>query len=265
MEISAPRHDEEVEERERLRDAAAQSIGLGPDILQDTQVRGDSIEEVDEDAEEVEGLDGDFEMIQPQPTISRSVRSSSVSSMPGTGSLLNNRQRAGSLRHSLTHMRTRSTTPASSIPTFPTTPSALQQSTVMAAVLQKYYPSPSLRIFALSKQWKSRFMILSSTVSTSSRGQAMAVSYLHFFKSSASEERELERLEINEDSVVFVADEVVGGQRNVVKVGGLDTGAARKEMNREAGCRTVWLLQIPDANEPQRWIAAIKSAILNQR
>src|ERR1700685_1037210 len=31
MEICAPRHDGEVEERERLRDAAAQSIGLGPD------------------------------------------------------------------------------------------------------------------------------------------------------------------------------------------------------------------------------------------
>lgn len=256
MEISAPRHDEEVEERERLRDAAAQSIGLGPDILQDTKLRGESIDEVDENAE-AEGLDGDFEMIPP-PVISRSTRSSSVSSMPGLP--LNNRQRAGSLRQSLTHIRTRSTTPALSIPTFPTMPSALRQSSIMTALVSKYHPSPSLRIFALSKQWKSRFVILSSPASTSSRGQ---VSYLHIFKSSAPGERELERLEINQDSVVFVTDEDVGSRKNVVKVGGVDAGTFRKEQG--AGAQTAWLLQVPDAVEAQNWIAAIKNVILSHR
>lgn len=91
------------------------------------------------------------------------------------------------------------------------------------------------------------------------------VSHLHLFKSSGSEERELERLEINEDSVVFVADEEVGGRKGVVKVGGLDVGALRNESNQDSGNRTTWLLQILDAAEAQTWITAIKTAILAQR
>jgi len=267
MEISAPRHDAEVEERERLRDAAAQSIGLGPDILQETQLRSDSIDEADEYTEEAEeGLDGDFEIIQAPSSFSRTMRSSSVSSMPPLlGQTPINRQRAGSLQHSLSHMRTRSTTPASSIQTFPSTPSALKQSTIMAATFPKYHPPSSLRMFALSKQWKCRYMILSSPMPTASRGQTPTVSYLHLFKSTASEERELERLEINEDSNIFVADEEVGGRRGVVKVGGIDVGAPRKEMIQEGGLQTMWFLHIPDAVVAQKWIAAIKNAILSQR
>ena len=261
IEISAPRHDEEVEERERLRDAAAQSIGLGPDILQESQPRNDSIDEMDEDAEE--GLGGEFEMVQPPPPTSRSARSSSVSSMPLPRPPSSNRQRAGSLQHSLIHMRTRSTTPASFIQSFPATPASLKPSTIMTATFHKYHPPTSLRIFALSKQWKYRFLVLSSPTHTSSRGQVPAVSHLHLFKSSTSEERELERLEINEDSIIFVADEEVGGRKGVVMVGGMDVG--RKEMKQEIGGQTMWQLQIPDATVAQKWIAAIKSAILSQR
>jgi hypothetical protein len=263
MEICAPRRDEEVEERERLRDAAAQSIGLGPDILQSSLPRGDSIDEADEDAEA--SLDGDFEMISPPPTFRRSARSSSVSSTPAPGPHLSIRPQTGSLRPSLTHMRTRSTTPASSILTFPAMLSALEPSTVMAAVLPKYYPPPSLRIFALTKQWKTRCLILSSSAPISSRGHTPAVSYLHLFKSSALEEKEMERLEINEDSVVFVADEDVGGRKGVVKVGGVDVGTSKKETNLEGGGQTMWFLQIADPLDAQRWIAAIKSVILSQR
>lgn len=266
MEISAPRPDEEVEERERLRDAAAQSIGLGPEMLQETQSRDDSIEELDEDeGNEQEDREEGYEMLDPPATISRSGRSSSMSSTPAATHPVGGRRRSGSLAQSLTHVRTRSSTNASSVPAFPTTPSALKQSIVMAAVLPKYHPPSSLLIFALSKQWKGRYMVLSSPSLPSSRGQAPSVSYLHLFKSSSSEEKELERLEINEDSVVFVAEEEVGGRRGVVKVGGLDVGAVKKELNQEIGGRTMWFLQILDQGEGQKWIAAIKSAILGQR
>jgi hypothetical protein len=108
-------------------------------------------------------------------------------------------------------------------------------------------------------------MVLSSPVLSLSRCQTPSVSHLHLFKSSGSEERELERLEINEDSVVFVADEEVGGRKGVVKVGGLDVGSFRKESNQDPGNRTMWLLQISNATEAQKWIAAIKTAILAQR
>jgi hypothetical protein len=108
-------------------------------------------------------------------------------------------------------------------------------------------------------------MVLSSPASTSSRGQVPTASYLHLFKSSSSEEREVERLEINEDSVVFVADEEVEGRRGVVKVAGIDVGPSRKEKTQEASGQTTWMLQIADAAKAQKWIAAIKNVILSQR
>lgn len=108
-------------------------------------------------------------------------------------------------------------------------------------------------------------MVLSSPITLLSRGAAPTVSYLHLFKSPGAEEKELERLEINEESVVFVAEEEVGGRRHVVKVGGTDVGAMRKEMNHEEGGRTMWFLQLTDPAEAQKWIAMIKNAILGQR
>ena len=97
------------------------------------------------------------------------------------------------------------------------------------------------------------------------RGQIPAVSYLHLFKSSSPDERELERLEINEDSVVSVSEEDVGGRRQVIKVGGADVGAMKKEYTYDEGGYTMWLLQITDQAEAQQWITNIKGAILGQR
>lgn len=120
-----------------------------------------------------------------------------------------------------------------------------------------------------------RFIVLtspniskSSTNSLSSSIRMSRVSaafHLHLFKSTTGEERELERLEINEDSIVFVADADVAGRRSVVKVGGIDVGVRRKELNAEIEGRTLWLLHIPNSSESQNWITAIKDAILIQR
>ena len=270
IEICAPRLDEEMEERERLRDAAAQSIGLGPEILQEIQTRERekerSIDEVDEEQERSEpNLDGSFEVLDAPISAGRPARSSSISSAPRPTSQLSSRHRSGSWAQSLTHSRTRSTTPAPSVPPFPTTLAALKQATVLSAALPKYHPPSSLLIFALSKQWKGRFVVLSSPTLPSPRDQAPSASYLHLFKSSGAEDKELDRLEINEDSVVFVAEEEVGGRKSVVKVGGLDVGACKRELNHEVGGRTMWFLQILDQTEAQKWIAAIKSIILSQR
>ncbi|KAF8964185.1 hypothetical protein BDZ97DRAFT_915772 [Flammula alnicola] len=129
----------------------------------------------------------------------------------------------------------------------------------------KYYPPSSLRIFALSKNWKNRFLLLSSPATLVTRGQGPAVSYLHLFKSSNPEDKELERLEINEDSVVFVAEEEVGGKSHVIKVAGADVGAMKKDYMHEEGGHTMWLLQIPEQADAQKWITNIKNAILGQR
>ena len=114
-------------------------------------------------------------------------------------------------------------------------------------------------------------------------------SHLHLFRSAspAPQDMEIDRLEINEDSVVYVAELDIGGKRDVVKVGGRDarttsvggggssfksSGSSRhggtkadKEVHAEEMGRTMWLLKMVDGTEMQRWMGHIKTAILTQR
>ena len=89
--------------------------------------------------------------------------------------------------------------------------------------------------------------------------------HLHLFKSSGPDERELERLEVNENSVVFVAEDEIAGKRSIVKVGGVDVGARKRDLNIEENGQIMWLLCIANASEAQDWITTLKSAVLDQR
>lgn len=186
IEISAVPPDNEAEEREHLRQQAAQAIGLTPDLLDDPAAE-----------------------ITEQNTVQ--------------------------------------------VPQFPASLAAIYPA--CSSDLLKYYPPTSLRIFALSKQWKPRFMALSSS----------SPSYLHLFKSSAQHEIELERLEINQDSLVFVPDQDEPAKRHIIKVGGIDVGALKKDLNQEEAGLTMWLFQITDQSEAQNWITTIKSIIFAQK
>jgi hypothetical protein len=150
------------------------------------------------------------------------------------------------------------TTASNEVLAFPSTRAQLAAYEQLSATLPKHHPPPSLLMLALSKQWKARHVVLSAP-------ELAGASYLHIFKSHAPDERELERLEINEHSVVFVNDEDVGGRRGVVRVGGIDVGALRRDLNGEENGMTMMMLQIVDANESQKWINAIKNAVLGQR
>ncbi len=72
-------------------------------------------------------------------------------------------------------------------------------------------------------------------------------------------------MEINEDSVVFLADDDVAGKRSVVKVCGADVGGRKKELNLEENGQTMWILFTSDLVEGQSWISALKSVVLDQR
>lgn len=270
IEISAPHRDEEVEERHRLRDMAAQSIGLPVTMHPDTHSLDDSVEEEEEEEEE-NALPGSTEAESSyggnmrwgsMPNFGpKSIHNSSLSIVIPTP-VLPNRLRSGSL---LAHSRSNSAT-AIPVPPFPTNVKALTQLQQAAVELHKYHPPSSLRIFALSStNWKSRYMLLSTSTTLVTRGSSPQASYLHLFKSSGEDQKELERLEINEDSVVFVAEADVGGQKHVVKVGGVDVGALKKDLNCEEGGRTMWFLHIPNPAEAQKWITTIKTLILGQR
>ncbi|KAJ3754298.1 hypothetical protein EV360DRAFT_73810 [Lentinula raphanica] len=181
------------------------------------------------------------------------------------------------------------------VPPFPSTLGALApfKQTASSEPLPKYYPSSSLRIFTLTKQWKSRHLILTSPTTVPTSGSyplpltfisgagnsASHVSYLHLFKSDSADERELERLEINEDSVVFVSEEEIGGKKGVVQVAGVDLGfisenkkakLTKKDNSTEKEDvkgreQVMWLFYIADSSEKQKWIESIKNKVLGQR
>ncbi|KAJ7600953.1 hypothetical protein C8J56DRAFT_911693 [Mycena floridula] len=262
IEISAPKPDQEAAERERLRNEAAHAIGLVADIPSELVSHGDITEEEDEGEETERPQENGIQIRNAEvtPDLPQS-NSHSHSFLPHP---IIGRHRAGSMP---VHSRTRSNSAiALPVPSFPSTPSALTAFTQSSSSLLKFYSPTSLRIFALSKQWKTRFMVLSSPsvlVSRTSSGSASA-SYLHLFKTSGAEERELERLEINADSVVFVAEEDVGGRRHVIKVGGIDVGALKRDLNQEEAGRTMWFLHA-DQGDAQKWITSIKNVIFGQK
>ncbi|KAG5646542.1 hypothetical protein DXG03_003309 [Asterophora parasitica] len=263
IEICAPRRDEEDEERERLKEVAAQSIGLPVMIKSDAYSLHESIEDTEEEPEVLEtSTPADAETYTHYPSTStpRSPHESSHSVVP-TSPVLANRHRSRSL---LAHSRTNSIVSAP-VPPFPSSFNAINPFQQAGTMLYKFYQPSSLRIFALSRNWRHRFMVLSSPTALVARSSGPSVSYLHLFKSSSGEDKEIERLEINEDSVVFIAEEEVGGRKHVVKVGGVDVGAMKKELNHEEGGRTMWFLHIADSAEAQKWITVIKTAILGQR
>ena len=123
----------------------------------------------------------------------------------------------------------------------------------------KYHSSASpFLILSRSRQWKTRFIVVTSTVLQYPRHTEL---HLHLFKSGASDDRELERMRIHANSVVYVADEEVGGGRQfILKIGGIAVDAGGKEVGPAN-----WLLQMPDSAQMQRWIQIVKNAVLLQK
>ncbi|KAF8442979.1 hypothetical protein L210DRAFT_3534565 [Boletus edulis BED1] len=191
--------DYECEERERLRDVAAQSIGLDPELLHSSN------------------LDNRSFLDSPQ-----------------------------------------SPAPSAPMPPFPATLVALLPFTELSATLPKFTPPSSLLVYALAKQWKLRTIVLTSH-SPSQK------THVHLFKGASKDEKEVERLEVTEDSVIYVAEEQVGGRGNVIKLAGKDVSLRQSGTTGEGSLRTMWFLQIKDPAESHRWIAAIKNAVLRQR
>ncbi|PFH53923.1 hypothetical protein AMATHDRAFT_53582 [Amanita thiersii Skay4041] len=261
IEITAHKTDAESEERERLREIAAQSLGITVDS--DTRSISEATEEPEQDQDNASSHVGDSGILLQTPSATLDVGNQShhnsnhsLASSPHSAAL-----RSGSL---MAHSKRGSIPGNSCIPPFPATVETLESFRQLSASLPKYHPPSNFRIFALSRGWRVRHLVLTSPPIPVTRENNPAVSYLHIFKSSAGQEKETDRLEINEDSVVFIAEEEVGGRKHVVKVGGRDESGIKKEYTEE-GCRTMWFFQIADSTESQRWIATIKNVILSQR
>ena len=324
--ISMRDSEEETErkERERLREAAAESIGISPLMREGSSSRltGNDSRIIDDESfaaigsredvrESLEGSAADslrimdrsrtsingtmkangftsgLQLQRLQTKESRHHRSSSISATMSPSSPVSVTRSISTLGGHLgsTAGLDGRTVKSSHIPDaiaqpyppdFPCLRSALDLYVKKSSTLFKHFPPYPLFKITFSSQWRSRQIVMTcpqtSGFSTPNGQRPMTpcnqqpfVCHLHLFKSSAAEERELERLEINEDSVVCVAEEEIAGRKAVVKVGGVDVGGKKKDWNVEENGRTMWFLSIVDANESQDWIALLKSAVLEQR
>lgn len=159
--------------------------------------------------------------------------------------------------------RPKSFKPPQPLPRYPSNLSALQSFVQTSSSLLKFYPAPSpFLILSRSRQWKTRYLVLTTLQPTRENGATE--SHLHLFKTNSPDEKELERLSIHQDSVVYMADEEVGGGRQfVLKVGGkmIDASTAKKEEAHSA----TWLLQMPGKDQMRQWIQFIKQSVLMQK
>jgi len=240
LEISAEAaQKDELAERERLRDAAAQAVGLGGTTSSESTMAAHTMDDAS---------------VVSLPA--RSGKRTTVISIPQPLSQANQN--------------------ISALPPYPATLNSLQPFIQHSSVLLKYYPSQSAFLkLQKSRQWKLRHLVLTSfrcpseSDSSAGTGDNATQAQLHLFKSSNGEEKEIERLGINQDSVIYVADGGFGGNKEfVVKVAGFHRaeGAPASSNNPPSNAAaTVWLLQLPDLAQMQRWIQFIKSSVLTQR
>ncbi|KAF9809224.1 hypothetical protein IEO21_07488 [Rhodonia placenta] len=187
---AAPPRDDEDAERERLRDAAAQSIGLDPVLLEERSFS------LDEEAEDTE---------------------------LASASQHHEHTRAATPAASISPLSL-----ALILPPFPATRASLEPFVTMTARVPKHYSPPSYSLLKLTfaRQWKTRALLLTVAIHPPSPTQPHGTGHgptacLHVFKNPnpTQDDRELERLPIGADSHVFVAEDDVAGRRGVVKVG----------------------------------------------
>ncbi|KAG1745835.1 uncharacterized protein EDB91DRAFT_1245982 [Suillus paluster] len=223
IEITRPySYVEEEEERERLRDAAAQSIGL---VDYATEHPGDTQEDL-------------------QPTIEPSsspIPSSRIPSPTPTPTLLHH------------------------LPPFPTSLASLSQRITLSGSFPKFCPPSSLLVYALSKQWKTRCIVLTTAID----GRAsQAVTHLHLFKSNLLSSSELHRLPITQDTAIYVAEQAPtinsSTARNTTRRRGSGGKSSGSIVAIEQG-EIIWHFEMQDPNERQKWIGAIKAVVLGQR
>ncbi|KAI0700026.1 hypothetical protein C8T65DRAFT_742235 [Cerioporus squamosus] len=234
IEISAPPPlpPEEDEDRNHLRNAAAQSIGLDPVLLEDLAGTHRAVEVTIK----VQVAFTDAIESTRDELACGDARDAFLASLP--------RKSIRSLAMGPTGFESREALSADIITPLRSR-EAMEDSGAGADVLAHVVLGPLDTYDLVSSQSQSPHSLHSSS------SLPQNVAHLHVFKSEGGGERELERVEIGADSVVFVSEDEIGGRRGVVRVGGV--GGA--EMT----------LSMADQTEAQNWIAAIKHAVLSER
>ena len=274
-------------ERERLREAAAQALGLelGKEGTVSSSQLEDSQVDDEHDPPPSASILSSSQLHKPtnpyNSYLGASFSPSSLTSLPTTQS------------HFPPSVTTTAPAPmGDSLPPFPCSMSALTTYTQASAVALKFYPPPTFLALSFNrraKQWKMRFVIFTSPAPSKRSPLTMARphadflngagvfdplygrhSHLHLFNSPTPEpdELEMERLEIDEDTVIYVAESEVAGKKDVLKVGGRSVLAVKIPTGSkpsEEQSRTMWQLKFSDLQDAQQWFGYVRTSVLQQR
>lgn len=289
--------DEEIErqERDRLREAAAESIGISPLIREDASSRlTNSEDNFFDDDETQDGF--------PVPSIHEDVEDvgSATKAEAEHPSLLHRLQRSGlgaRTRHGRSSslsglglpaldssplannvsLTLKSSLPPSlhhTIPPFPSTLRALEAPSNKVWQVLKFYPLSTLLSRGLSRSWRNRTLVFTSYPSPRPSGllrsfslsqDAPSICFLHLFKSAGTDERELERIEVPTASAGSFLDGEFAGRRFVVKISGSSGGGATKETVEQQRDQAMWLISFPDSKEAESLIATLKGAFTESK
>ena len=290
--------EREAQEREALRNEAARSVGLrdGPTLRRQMSAQPDEEEE-----SMYRGMTATSNgSLADSGESGPPYRMNSEAPLPYRPSIATTKP---STSESLNQSPTQYQTPIGTVPSFPAMFASIQPYAQSSSVLQRHYPS-SGNFFSRSKdrdvkkggQWKNRHLVL--TGSKNSPG-ADTVTHLHLFRTPNSStspavaaEREIERMRIDEDSMVCAVDE---SRPWAIKIGGTHAGGSNaRTQSRGVGStmgvgmgmgavgvmgspamavslggmsdiKVVWTVVCPSAEIMQAWISTIKAALFVQR
>ncbi|KIK47193.1 hypothetical protein CY34DRAFT_799547 [Suillus luteus UH-Slu-Lm8-n1] len=235
MEISRPySYVQEEEERERLRDAAAHSIGL-----------------VDYAASE-HPEDTREDQVPPSATIdSRDI----------------------SLPSPIPPSPIPSPTPTllSQLPPFPTTLASLSSRITLTGTFPKFCPSSSLLVYALAKQWKTRSIILTTATSAASQTvthlhlfKSNIPSSLELHRLPITQDTAIYVTEQSGPSMNSTRTSTLSKRESRSGARGSGGKSSGSVVAIEQG-NIIWHFEMQDPSERQKWIGAIKAIVLGQR
>ncbi|KIJ29668.1 hypothetical protein M422DRAFT_784245, partial [Sphaerobolus stellatus SS14] len=177
------------------------------------------------------------------------------------------------------------------LPPFPAPFAALASYTQAKSLVLKYSPPPTFLAISFNrraKQWKLRYIIFTCPPpnkrppSGNARPHADFLqgagvydplfgrhSHLHVFKSASPDpgELELDRLEIDEDSIIYISESEIAGKKDVLRVGGrtaIPREGTGERVLEEMG-RSIWQVRFTDLHETQQWFSCVRSSVLQQR
>ncbi|KAG2039633.1 hypothetical protein BDR03DRAFT_951667 [Suillus americanus] len=235
MEISRPySYVQEEEERERLRDAAAQSIGLVDYTA--TELQEDTREDQVPTSATI-----DLDISLPSATIPSSpIPSPTPTLLPRL------------------------------LP-FPTTFASLSSQITLTGTFLKYCPSSSLLVYALAKQWKTRSIVLTTAISATSQTvthlhlfKSNIPSSLELHRLPITQDTTIYVTEQSGPSANSTRTNTLSKRDNRSGARGSGGKSNGSVVAIEQG-NIIWHFEMQDPSERQKWIGAIKAVVLGQR